>query len=48
MILIKNSDRVEYFALQRSQLANDEIYFLKWFMRYYIKANKKYQIFKNN
>jgi Fic family protein len=42
LLLIKNTDRKAYFkALERSQLSNDDIYFKKWFMRYYIKANTK-------
>jgi Fic family protein len=42
MLLIKNTDRKAYFkALERSQLSNDDIYFKKWFMKYYIKANTK-------
>ena len=40
---INNNDKRSYFkSLERSQLKNDEIYFLKWFMKYYIKSNKKY------
>ncbi len=40
---IKNSDRRQYFrSLEKSQLKHDEIYFLKWFMKYYIKENKQY------
>lgn len=43
MMLIKNRDRAGYFrSLQRSQLADDEMHFLKWFMRYYIKNNQRY------
>ena len=43
LMLIKNNDRRAYFkSLEKSQLKNDEIYFLKWFMKYYIKANKQY------
>ena len=42
-MLIKNIDKNGYFeSLEKSQLNNDEMYFLKWFMRYYIKMNKKY------
>ena len=43
-MLKKNNDRRAYFkSLEKSQLNNDdEIYFLKWFMKYYIKANKQY------
>ena len=42
-MLIKNNDRRQYFkSLEKSQLKHDEIYFLKWFMRYYIKENKQY------
>ena len=43
LMLIKNNDRRSYFkALERSQLNHDEIYFLKWFMKYYIKSNREY------
>ena len=43
LLLIKNTDRKAYFkALERSQLSSDDIYFKKWFMRYYFKSNKKY------
>lgn len=42
-LLIKNSDRRQYFkSLEKSQLNHDEIHFLKWFMKYYIKENKQY------
>ncbi len=42
LLLIKNTDKKAYFtALERSQLSNNDIYFKKWFMRYYIKANIK-------
>ena len=42
-MLIKNSDRRSYFkALEKSQLNDDEIHFLKWFMKYYIKDNRKF------
>ena len=42
-MLIKNNDRRQYFkSLEKSQLKHDEIYFLKWFMKYYIKENKQY------
>ena len=41
LLLIKNTDRKAYFrALERSQISGDDIYFKKWFMKYYIKANK--------
>lgn len=41
LLLIKNTDRKAYFkALEKSQLENNEIHFKKWFMKYYIKANK--------
>jgi Fic family protein len=41
LLLIKNTDRKAYFkALERSQLEYDDIHFKKWFMKYYIKANK--------
>lgn len=40
---IKNNDRRAYFkALEKSQIKKDEIHFLKWFVKYYIKSNKKY------
>lgn len=40
---IENNDKRAYFkSLEKSQLKNDEIYFLKWFMKYYIKSNRKY------
>ena len=43
LVLIKNTDKRAYFkSLEKSQLNHDEIYFLKWFMRYYIKENKQY------
>ncbi|MBS1268493.1 MAG: hypothetical protein MAG458_01222 [Nitrosopumilus sp.] len=43
LLLIKNSERRAYFkSLEKSQLKKDEIHFLKWFMKYYIKANKQY------
>lgn len=43
LMLIKNNDRRAYFkSLEKSQLNNDSIHFLKWFMKYYIKANKEY------
>ena len=42
-MLIKNKDKDRYFeTLEKSQLSGDEMYFLKWFMKYYIKMNKKY------
>ncbi len=42
-MLIRNRDKNGCFeSLEKSQLNNDEMYFLKWFMRYYIKKNKKY------
>jgi Fic family protein len=41
MLLIKNTDRKGYFkALEKSQLEDNAIHFKKWFMKYYIKANK--------
>lgn len=41
-MLIRNNDRRSYFkALERSQINHDEIFFLKWFMKYYIKSNKQ-------
>ena len=43
LMLIKNIDRKAYFkSLERSSLEKDSIHFLKWFMKYYIKSNKKY------
>ncbi len=43
LMLIKNLDKKGYFkSLEKSSMKNDSIYFLKWFMRYYIKNNKKY------
>jgi len=40
---IRNNDRRAYFkSLEKSQLNHDEIHFLKWFMKYYIKTNKEY------
>jgi len=42
LLLIKNSEKRAYFkSLEKSQLKKDEIHFLKWFMKYYIKANNK-------
>ena len=51
-ILIKNNcpplnikfiDRDGYYkALEKGQTEANEIHFLKWFMKYYIKSNKKY------
>ncbi len=41
---IKYTDREQYYrALEKGQVGEDEMIFLKWFMRYYIRANKKYQ-----
>ncbi len=43
LMQIENNDKRSYFrSLEKSQLKNDEIYFLKWFMKYYIKSYKKY------
>ena len=43
LLMIKNTDRRPYFkSLEKSQLNHDEIHFLKWFMKYYIKENKQY------
>jgi len=43
LMLIKNTDKRAYFkSLEKSQLNHDEIHFLKWFMKYYIKENKQY------
>ena len=40
---IKYADRDNYYkALEKGNLELDEIHFLKWFMKYYIKNNKKY------
>lgn len=43
LMLIKNLDKKGYFkSLEKSSMKNDSMYFLKWFMKYYIKNNKKY------
>lgn len=43
LMLIENKDRRAYFkSLEKAQLNDDPIHFLKWFMKYYIKSNKKY------
>jgi Fic family protein len=43
LMLIKNLDKKCYFkSLEKSSMKNDSMYFLKWFMKYYIKNNKKY------
>jgi Fic family protein len=43
LMLIQNINKKAYFkSLERSQLENNSIHFLKWFMKYYIKSNKKY------
>lgn len=43
LMLIKNLDKRGYFkSLEKSSMKNDSMYFLKWFMKYYIKSNKKY------
>ena len=43
LLMIKNTDRRPYFkSLEKSQLDHDEIHFLKWFMKYYVKENKKF------
>ncbi|MDH3657899.1 MAG: Fic family protein [Nitrosopumilus sp.] len=43
LMLIKSIDRRPYFkSLEKSQLNHDEIHFLKWFMKYYLKENKRY------
>ncbi len=40
---IKFKDRDDYYkALEKGQAEGNEIHFLKWFMKYYIKSNKKY------
>jgi|SaaInlStandDraft_2_1057019.scaffolds.fasta_scaffold37092_1 Fic family protein len=40
---IKFTDRENYYkALEKGNLESDEIHFLKWFMKYYIKSNVKY------
>lgn len=40
---IKYTDREGYYkALEKGQTESNEIHFLKWFMKYYIKSNKKY------
>lgn len=51
-VLIKNNcpplnirfiDRNGYYtSLEKSQTETNELYFIKWFMKYYIKNNKKY------
>ncbi len=51
-VLIKNNypplnirflDRISYYkALEKGNLRTNEIYFLKWFVKFYIKTNKKY------
>lgn len=41
---IKYTDREGYYrALEKGQVGQDEMIFLRWFMKYYIKSNKKYQ-----
>lgn len=43
LMLIRNVDKRAYFkSLEKSQLNHDAIHFLKWFMKYYIKKNKRY------
>ena len=43
LMLIKNIDRKAYFkSLERTYMEKDSIHFLKWFMKYYFKSNKKY------
>lgn len=43
MLNIEYGQKYTYYrALERANLANDEIYFLKWFVSYYIKQNKRY------
>ncbi len=40
---IKYTDRDDYYeALEKGQTQTNEIHFLKWFMKYYIKSSKKY------
>lgn len=40
---IKYSDRHPYNkSLEKGNLQHDEFYFLKWFIKYYIKSNKRY------
>jgi len=40
---IKYTDREKYYkAIEKGQIESNEIHFLKWFMKYYIKSNKKY------
>ncbi len=42
-MLIESRDRRSYFgSLEKSQLNDDEMFFVKWFMKYYIKKNKRY------
>ena len=43
LLVIKNKDRRAYFkALEKSQLEKNEMYFLRWFLKYYIKSNREY------
>lgn len=40
---IKYTDRKSYYtSLEKGQTQTDEIHFLKWFMKYYIRSNEKY------
>ncbi len=44
LLNINFKDRITYFkSLEQSNLNDDSIHFVKWFMKYYIKSNKKYQ-----
>lgn len=41
---IKFLDRTAYYiSLEKGNIQNDEIHFLKWFVKFYIKTNKKYK-----
>ncbi len=43
LVQIESRDKRSYFkSLEKSQTNNNEMYFLKWFMKYYIKSNKRY------
>ena len=42
-LVIRNTDRRSYFgSLEKSHLNHDEIHFLRWFMGYYIRENRRY------
>lgn len=43
MLDISYNDRRSYYnALERSNLKDDDMIFLKWFMNRYVKANRRY------